>query len=275
MYRMRTHRLLPRPRKSSGGARRVERPSVNREPFSAADWTELFVDRPDLPLNFHPAAIRASEMVYAVRRGWSNMRSAELVGVAQPIACCGEIGGVGRRGEIAQRRVRPPLVVVVDPGRDLRRGRDRGRGTGVSLRSSSRMRPLKLSQKPFCIGFPGAMKCQTILLSCAQASIALRGELGPIVGDDHAGLAASFDQRRQFARHATAGDRRVGDRRQAFPRHVIDDIEDAEPPAAGELVVDKIQRPARVGVRLDQDRRPRPTAAAAARRLRTVRPSSR
>jgi hypothetical protein len=26
------------------------------------------------------------------------------------------------------------------------------------------MRPLKLSQKPFCIGFPGAMKCQTTLL---------------------------------------------------------------------------------------------------------------
>ena len=23
------------------------------------------------------------------------------------------------------------------------------------------MRPLKLSQKPFCIGFPGAMRCQT------------------------------------------------------------------------------------------------------------------
>ncbi len=33
------------------------------------------------------------------------------------------------------------------------------------------MRPLKLSQKPFCIGFPGAMKCQTIRLSCAQAML--------------------------------------------------------------------------------------------------------
>jgi len=31
-----------------------------------------------------------------------------------------------------------------------------------SLRCSSRMRPLKLSQKPFCVGFPGAMKRQTI-----------------------------------------------------------------------------------------------------------------
>jgi hypothetical protein len=47
------------------------------------------------------------------------MRSAELVGVAQPIACCGEIGGIGCRCEIAQRRVRPSLFVIVDRGRDL------------------------------------------------------------------------------------------------------------------------------------------------------------
>ena len=43
------------------------------------------------------------------------MRSAELVGVAQPIARCGEIGGIGRRGEIAQRRVRAPTVVIIGP----------------------------------------------------------------------------------------------------------------------------------------------------------------
>ena len=47
------------------------------------------------------------------------MRSAELVGVAQTIACCGEIGGIGCRCEIAQRRMRPSLVVIVDPVRDL------------------------------------------------------------------------------------------------------------------------------------------------------------
>jgi hypothetical protein len=50
------------------------------------------------------------------------MRSSELVGVAQPIACCGEVGGIGRRGEIAQRRVRTPVVVVVDPIRDAASG---------------------------------------------------------------------------------------------------------------------------------------------------------
>ena len=65
-------------------------------------------------------------------------------------------------------------------------------------------KPLKLSQKPFCIGFPGAMRCQTTLLSCAQANMAFEVKLGPIVRDDHAGLAAPFDQRRQFPRQAPA-----------------------------------------------------------------------
>src|ERR1700729_4360447 len=32
----------------------------------------------------------------------------------------------------------------------------------------------------------------------------VRGELGPIVRDDHAGLAAALDQNSQFARHAPA-----------------------------------------------------------------------
>src|ERR1700689_5281144 len=42
------------------------------------------------------------------------------------------------------------------------------------------MRPLKLSQKPFCIGFPGAMKCQTTLLSCAQANTAFEVNSVPL-----------------------------------------------------------------------------------------------
>ena len=42
------------------------------------------------------------------------------------------------------------------------------------------MRPLKLSQKPFCIGVPGAMKCQTTLLSCAQANMAFEVNSVPL-----------------------------------------------------------------------------------------------
>lgn len=41
------------------------------------------------------------------------------------------------------------------------------------------------------------------------------GELGPMVGDNHAGHAALGDQFRQFARDTPAGDRGVRDRRQA------------------------------------------------------------
>jgi hypothetical protein len=47
------------------------------------------------------------------------MRSAELVRVAQPVACCGEVSGIGGRREITQRGMRTPLVVIVDPVRDL------------------------------------------------------------------------------------------------------------------------------------------------------------
>jgi hypothetical protein len=35
----------------------------------------------------------------------------------------------------------------------------------VSLSSLSRIRPLKLSTKPFCIGFPGVMQCHSIRCS--------------------------------------------------------------------------------------------------------------
>jgi putative transposase len=39
----------------------------------------------------------------------------------------------------------------------------------------SRMRPLKASQMPFCMGLPGAMKCQSTFASSPQVSMALEG----------------------------------------------------------------------------------------------------
>jgi hypothetical protein len=68
----------------------------------------------DPPLNFHPAAIRVSAG-FGLR---PNFGSPGLVRVAQPIARCGEVGGISRRGEIAQRRVRTLAVVVIGPVRD-------------------------------------------------------------------------------------------------------------------------------------------------------------
>src|SRR5882762_7243572 len=46
------------------------------------------------------------------RHGWSDVRSAELFRVAQPVASCSEVGGISRRGEIAERRMRALLVVA-------------------------------------------------------------------------------------------------------------------------------------------------------------------
>jgi hypothetical protein len=48
----------------------------------------------------------------------------------------------------------------------------------------------------------------------------------------------------------------VANRRQAFARHVVDDVEHAESPPAGELIVHEVERPAGVRSRLDEDRRP-------------------
>ena len=53
--------------------------------------------------------------------------------------------------------MRTPMVVVVDPSGDLCPGVVEAEEQASRSRSSSRMRPLKLSQKPFCIGLPGAM----------------------------------------------------------------------------------------------------------------------
>ena len=108
------------------------------------------------------------------------------------------------------------------------------------------MRPLKLSQMPFCIGLPGAMKCQAIRFSLVQAEHGVRGELGAVVGDDHRRPAAAGDEGRELSRDPPARDRGVGDRGEALLGHVVDDVQDAEAPAAGELVVDEVDRPARV-----------------------------
>ena len=55
------------------------------------------------------------------RRG-SKGRSAQLVGVAQPIVRCGEIGGIGRRREIAERGMGATLVEIGDPSGDRHTG---------------------------------------------------------------------------------------------------------------------------------------------------------
>ena len=59
-------------------------------------------------------------------------------------------------GEISQRRMRALPVVIVGPARNSNPG--------------VRIRPLKLEQKPFCIGC--RERCQPILFSSDQVSMA-------------------------------------------------------------------------------------------------------
>ena len=97
------------------------------------------------------------------------------------------------------------------------------------------------------------MPVHTMILRPARHRV--RGELGAIVGNDHLRLAARANERRQLACNPFARDRSVGDRRQTFARDVIDNVEDAKAPALSELVMDEVERPARVDPGLDQDRR--------------------
>lgn len=52
----------------------------------------------------------------------------------------------------------------------------------------------------------------------------------------------------------SAASRGVRDCRQAFARHVIHDVENAEAPAKGELIVHEVERSARIDLGFDQDR---------------------
>ena len=79
----------------------------------------------------------------------------------------------------------------------------------------------------------------------------VRGELGSMVGDDQVRPAALGDDGVEFAGDASPRDRGVRNRGQAFLRDVVDHIEDPEASTVRELVVDEVDRPARVRAHLD------------------------
>jgi hypothetical protein len=188
------------------------------------------------------------------------VRSAE--GVAQPVARCGEVGGIGRRRQVTERRMRALAVVVGGPSRNLGPGVIEVEEQGfveklVAHPAVEAFTEAVLHRLSRCDEVPGDL----VVLRPAQHGVA--GELGAVVRDDHARLAATIDQHRQLARHPPSRDRGIRDRREAFPGHVIDDIQDPEAATTGELVMDKIQRPAGIRPSLDQDRRPGADRAAA------------
>ena len=71
------------------------------------------------------------------------------------------------------------------------------------------------------------------------------------------GLPRSADEPVELARHPDAGERGVGDQRQAFAGAVVDHRQDAEAAAVEELIGDEVERPAIVGGERDRHRRPR------------------
>ena len=97
------------------------------------------------------------------------------------------------------------------------------------------------------------MPFHPMILCPAQDRI--RGELSAVVGNDHLGLATRIDERCELAGDSFARNRGVGDCRQTFARHVIHDVQDAKAAAKGELIVDEVERPARIDLGLNQDRR--------------------
>ena len=109
----------------------------------------------------------------------------------------------------------------------------------------------------------------------APVQYRVRGELGAVVGHDHPRLATPFDEHRQLAGSPFTRYRGVWDRRQAFPCHVINNVEDAQTPTAAKLVVDKVEGPAGIGFGLDEDGSAASYAFRRVLRLRTASPSSR
>ena len=69
-------------------------------------------------------------------------------------------------------------------------------------------------------------------------------------------FTAPLDDHRQFPGHPPSRDRCVRDRAQAFLGDIVDDVEDAEAPSVGKLVVDEVEGPACVWFRFHQDWRP-------------------
>jgi hypothetical protein len=88
-----------------------------------------------------------------------------------------------------------------------------------------------------------------------QASIALQVNSVPLSETIEPGLP-----RRASIAVSSRATRRpeidVSDRAQTLLGDVVDDVEDAEASAIGELVIDEVERPARVRPRFQKDRHP-------------------
>ena len=74
-----------------------------------------------------------------------------------------------------------------------------------------------------------------------------RSQLGAVVADDGLWLAASDQKPVELAGHPDAGDRGVGNRRQAFAGALVDH-QDAHTAAVDELIGNEVDRPASLAI---------------------------
>ncbi len=105
------------------------------------------------------------------------------------------------------------------------------------------------------------MKCQSVLCTLHQASMALQVNSVPLSETIDARLAAPLDRSPSVRAPARRPEIEVSG---MAPRHslrdIVDDVEDAEAPSIGELVVDEVEGPACIRPSL------RPGSAPACRR---------
>ena len=71
-----------------------------------------------------------------------------------------------------------------------------------------------------------------------------------------AGRPRAGDDGIELAHDPQAGQRGIGDQRQAFPREVVDDRQNAEAAAVGESIRQEVQAPALIGALRQGHRRP-------------------
>ena len=86
----------------------------------------------------------------------------------------------------------------------------------------------------------------------------VRGQLGAVVRDHHAGITPDASDPVEFPRNTDARDRVFRHRRQALPAEVVYHAKDLGPPAIDEGARDDVQRPALVAILRDRHRRPCP-----------------
>lgn len=167
-----------------------------------------------------------------------------------------------RRGFHVQRLMRAAVIVEGDPVADGA-GRVVQAVEALAVDALLLQRPDHALDHAVLLGAVRGDELQLQAIAADEGRVLAAGKDQPVVGNDETWLATSLDQCDKLAYHAPPRDRRVGDRRQTFTRHVVHDVQHSEATAAGELIVDKVQRPPCVDFGLHQDRRPCPDCSSA------------